>query len=249
MVLTPQRKRVVLTARDKELFNYLISNKVATVKQIQRDVFLNCSVQGVHKRLAKLQSYKFISANYVKELNGALVYSVSKEGYRKVFGGEGMFPSPPLRSGSILHDLWLLEIRQRLSGFKMVEKVFSENDLQLEGNSHDETLVAIREVQADGAVVLHVDNRKVFFALEYEASLKFFRRYKDFFLRYNLEDQIAAVLFVAADKTLQKKIMVREQTLNSNSSGKIFYLSWEDVQPDSRVWTFQNVFGDTLKVS
>lgn len=249
MVLTLQRKRVVLTARDKKLFNYLLRNKVATVKQIQRDVFLNCSVQGVHKRLAKLQSYKFLCANYVKELNGALVYSVSKEGCREVFGGEGIFPSPPLRSGSILHDLWLLEIRKRLSEFKMVEKVFSENDLQLGDNSHDETLEAIRDVQADGAVILRVDNQKVFFALEYEANLKFFRRYKDFFLRYNLEDQIEAVFFVAADKILQKKIMARERALNSNSPGKIFYLSWEDVQSERGAWIFQNVFGDTLEVN
>ena len=248
-MLARQRKRVVLTARDKKLFNYLLRNKVATVKHIRRDVFLNCSAQGVHKRLSKLQSYKFICANYVKELNGSLVYSLSKEGYQEVFGGEGVFPSPPLRSGSILHDLWLLEIRKRLSEFKMVEKVFSENDLQLGDNSHNETLEAIGDVQADGAVVLSMANQKMFCALEYEASLKFFRRYKDFFLRYNLEDQIEAVLFVTADKTLRKKIMAREQTMNGNSPGKIFYLSWEDVQPESNAWTFQNAFGDTLEVS
>lgn len=48
------KTNVEITPRDRKLFKYLFTNKIATNEQIRLDVFNNSSKQVVHRRLDKL---------------------------------------------------------------------------------------------------------------------------------------------------------------------------------------------------
>ena len=78
-----KNKRVVLNHRDRELFNYLYQVKVATAKQIRRDVFDDVSLTVIYRRLKKLIRKKYIQRiPFFDGKKNISAFSLSKTGFK-----------------------------------------------------------------------------------------------------------------------------------------------------------------------
>jgi len=122
----------VVTERDRNLFDYLFENKVATVEDIRHDIFNNASKALVYKRLGKLERSELIQRSaYSLEDKLFHVYSVTEKSYERfiVIIKEDI-RRRQLKSDTIEHDLALVDIKRRLKKLVRIKNYFSENQLQ-----------------------------------------------------------------------------------------------------------------------
>ena len=224
------KKRVVITERDEKLFHYLFFNKVATNCHLQRDIFSGSSKQAVHHRLDKLIKAGFIEATYLRETGNRLVYSLSKKSLLKFIGQSIDLKRMQRKSSSIAHDLELLEIKRALTNLRFVDDYFTENAL-IAGifDDDEQEIQEIRVANPDAIVKVSVAKTSYFFPLEYEASAKFYKRYGQLIDRYYFMDEVKAVLFIAKNLSIQKKVAQVERKKHPGRSGKFFYCLYQNL--------------------
>lgn len=228
---------------EKELFRYLFNNKVATSLQISRDIWKSSiSHQALYKRLNLLIKAKFIEANYHKELGGRLVYSLHCHAMRELGLVQSKLARQQLKSDSVLHDLALNDIRQCLTGFESIHECYTENALRSGIELlDDESLMEFKKFNFDAVVKVHKQNEFVYLPLEFERSLKFDSRYRQYFKKLYCENQIKAILFVAQTKKILEHIQSLERISAKNYWPKTFYLLVDDLFKPSESVSFSNL--------
>ncbi len=167
---------VVITERDKKIFQFLFENKVATALQITNSFFENNSPKTAYRRLLYLaragwlrKEGKFLSDRLIH------IYGIADKTYEKyVHNEEVNGRKEQLKSNSIEHDLALVDIRLAFKKNQAVQKVYSENNLQsCYGFSKSDEFRDIVSLQSDGAVELLIHGKYRFIVpIEYEASFK-----------------------------------------------------------------------------
>lgn len=236
---------------EKKLFSYLFINKVATSKQIARDLYNQISHQALYKRLNQLIKLKLIEATYHKELCGSLVYNLTPLAASKYLGlskTKGM--RMQLKSQAILHDLDLLDLRCRLKQLSIVEKVYSENLLLSHFELQDEeVLTSFRDFHFDGVLKILSQNQSYFLPLEYERSVKFASRYESYFKRIYANNAIQGLLFICKDENILKLLRSKEEQFAKEILRKVFYANLSDVLNSQNSVSFENLNREKIILS
>lgn len=242
-------KKPMIHIRDveKNLFTHLFLNKVSTSAQIQRDIYQGISHQALYKRLNLLIGLGYVSANYHKELGGRLVYSLSPKGFTEFVAGKTAKDfRMQLQSNSIEHDLDLADIRSKLSKFQMVTGYYTENFIQSRIESQDEEkLNGFKGINFDAVVKVNKDGKDHLLPLEYERTLKFISRYKDYFKKIYSRQEVAAILYICSNQSVLEKIQKYEQTAINNNWPKVFYSTLDEILKSNSV-TFYNLKRESI---
>lgn len=231
---------------DIKLFEYLYSYKVATADRIARDIYREISHQALYKRLNKLINLGFLEGRYVKELRGKLIYNITVKTFKEhISSGEKV--RIQLKTENICHDLGLLDIGQRIKRFAGVTNFIPENLLRSNVEVVNQGEIdLIRKLYPDAIIETKINNENFTFAIEYERSMKFHRRYTPFFKKYYATFKIDAVLLIYSKKTIKEKLMEKERAFLENRSPKFFYISIDKFTNDSEKLIFNNINGEKL---
>ncbi|PIP91230.1 MAG: hypothetical protein COW01_06150 [Bdellovibrionales bacterium CG12_big_fil_rev_8_21_14_0_65_38_15] len=211
-------KKVIINHRDRDLFNYLYEVKVASEKQIRRDVYKEVTKTVVYRRLKKL-----IKASYLKRFlyfdgkRTISAYSLSKSSLRKFILGNRSDEDTIKRclSDSIEHDIALVDIRHRFLSSRKIVDYFSENVLLSDAsfvNSNE--FNEFKRLHSDGMIVYKFDDESIYkLAVEYEHTLKYTPRYERLFADYENANHVVAILYICRDEKVLKRIKKIVQSL------------------------------------
>ena len=122
--------KLAITKRDEALFLYLFQNKIASFKQIRRDLFHNIAIQTVYRRTGKLRKGGWIEVTpYMHGKKVSSYFGITKKCFDKKLKKHMEVRHGPLKSDSIIHDLRLNDIRGFFLSKKAVSSYFTENEL------------------------------------------------------------------------------------------------------------------------
>lgn len=238
-----KRNQILINYRDRELFNYLYEVKVATREQINRDVFKGVSKTVIYRRLKKL-----IERNYLKRglyFNGrraVCVYSLSKTALRLfIFSKESdEFAIKRCFSDSIEHDILLNDIRHRLLSCEHILDYYSENVLASNAPIvEDKKFEAFKRLHSDGLIFIQKAEKTLHFAVEYEHSLKYTKRYERLFFDYHFERDVDGVLYICGSEKVLKRVKDAELKVSKNEDQKVCFALLQDILNDSEMLQFK----------
>jgi len=232
--------RIVIRDIDLKLFYYLYAYKVATADRIVRDIYQSISHQALYKRLNKFIHHGYLQASYVKEIRGKLVYSLTAKAFQE-YVSDNDKARCQLKSENIWHDLALLDLGEIFKTLPGLQFYVAENILRSSVELIEfENLKTIQRLHPDALLKIKLHGKEFIFAIEYERSLKFHKRYRPFFDKYQATDDVDAVLLVTKDEKLTNRLMDKERLLFGNSDSKIFYSTFENIQSAKSKLTFTN---------
>lgn len=235
--------KLQLTKRDMLLFEYLHCYKVATFKQIRRDV-LRAGMSTAWERLNKLRLHGMIACKGSDHRGDkSLIFSLATNGHKHLLS---TFPQKYLwhryKSNSIEHDLRLLDIRMFLKQKKLVTEYWTENQLQtLQKVSDNDQLSLFRMFNFDA--LLKLDNglgNRLFCGVEFESSIKARSDYiKKFSLVYG-QQFLKAVLYICENENVERALRKVEQSMELQGEKKLFYIQYAKLRTGEKSVTFRN---------
>lgn len=232
-----------LTERDICILTFLHQHKVATTKQILRDVF-KANTGTARKRLQSLRLNGFIeSIGRDEDGDKSIIYSISKKSFNflaRVYPELCFIKS--YRSSSIDHDLRLLEIRKALTSKKLVTGYWPENVLKTSRVAiEDMNLHPFRSLNVDAVVKLeNAQGKKIFCAVEYEASLKSKSEYMAKMSEIYSSPYIKFVLYITRTQEIEARLKKSEQDFAPKGEKKIYFAQLKKVTSESSIVTFTN---------
>ncbi len=244
-------KHCQLTERDINILSFLHQHKVATTKQILRDVF-KANTGTARKRLQILRLNGFIeSVGRDEDGDKSIIYSISKRSFNFLarFYPEMCFIKS-YRSSSIVHDLRLLEIRKALTSKKLVTGYWPENVLKTSQVAiEDRNLQPFRSLNVDAVVKLeNSQGKKIFCAVEYEASLKSKSEYLAKMSEIYSSPFIRFVLYITSTEEIEARLKKSEQEFAPKGEKKIYFAQFKKVTIENSVLTFTNQDSHFLEV-
>lgn len=243
------KKGIVITKRDEKLFRYLFVNKVATVVDIQKDIFNLICLKTVHRRLMRLSNEKFIEAQAQREYGNRMIYSLSKKGLKEYIADEKSLKRIQLKSDSINHDLAVLSIKRRFKTFKMVNGFYSENLFRSGMMDEIGEIKNLKELRPDAILKIEIAKKTLFLPIEYEASMKYSNRYDKILRKYYLSTYVPAVIFISKFNSIQKKVLQKEANKYSKGGHKFYYITEEDVFSNTTRLKLSNNQKEVLLIS
>lgn len=240
--------KLVITERDRKLFQYLFENKIASRRQITRDIFVNISKQTINRRLQKLRDNKYLNVHTVLLKNiVTFVYFVTPKGIREIKDQyRHLITGKTLKSNSPYHDLNLVDIRFQMNRLGLVNNYFSENVLQCcEEFSWSDSFKHFVNLNCDGVMELKTPKGPFLVALEYDFSDKSAERYRSKLLEYYVSLDIRVVLYICENKFIYNLLKRIDQEVCENGfKSKIFYCLRKNIHNCAKGITFTNINND-----
>ena len=232
---TKRKIKYTITKNDLHLLYYLLVNKVASRKQINRDVYRGYWPQNTRKRLCKLKSDNLIKVKRPISTwkDQTLIYSLTSKGLQQI----SSYINAPLikkrlESNSIEHDLNLVDIRQILKSKGFVNKYFTENQIHNEARFYeDENLAIFNQLRFDALIEYSRDFKERFFIpIQYERMEKSKERYKKILSDFYLESSIPAIIYITDNSKVENVIKEIENKIEpSKEDQKLFYGRLQDL--------------------
>ncbi len=248
------RNNSAFTISDLKLLKYLLSNKVASRKQINRDIYLTHKPQSVRYRLKKLNGLGFIKAYrpYASRNDQSNIYSLTSKGLQYIMS---QLNSPltmnRITSDSIEHDLDLVDIKQFFKSKNYILRYFTENQIHNEASfNEDDDLKIFNQLKFDALIEYSKDLvNKGLIPIQYERMGKSKKRYEKIITDYYCERSISMIIYILADQHT-KKIMqeVEKKIQKGKEAFKIFYGSSSDLTGNHRLTKFYNQNGKVIEV-
>ena len=241
----------MINFNNRELFSYLYEVKVATAKQINRDVFNKVGKAAVYVRLKRLIGKKYIQRisffDGKRHLSG---YSLSKTGLRKfIFGKktEDEWLVKRCMSDSVEHDLVLCDIRHLFLNLGRVKDFVTENVLRSTADFvRTDEFKPFREISCDGVVVIEGKEKVFYLAVEYEHTLKYTPRYEDMIRSYHIEDDIHGTFFICKDKRILKKVSKLEKKQTFVRKGNFYFAVLDELLSNPKSIDFYDCDGKKI---
>ena len=242
---------LVLTPRDIEFFKYLHSCKVATTKQINRDIF-KASRIACHERLKKFHKKDFVlKLSSQWEIDRSYVFSLSPKGMKVIkFNLESILDGKRFKSDSIAHDLKLVNIKNIFSKFKMVKDYITENQLQTYDLSFwEDDLSSMKEMRVDAvAWIQDIGKPKLMIPIELEISTKAASEYLNKITEIYYQSEIKFLFYICDSKETEKKIKKIERDFIKDQRKKIFYSTYKDILSHNGEISFTNLDEESIKL-
>ncbi len=210
---------------------YLCS--VSTVKQLRRDAFDNCSLTFAYRKMREFERAGFVERVYFNNQGRhTMAYTLTMKGFREfILEEESEKPlAKKFRPQSLLHELALVDIRHAFGQLSVVKNYYTEN-LILSGSDHfdSEKLKKAILLRPDAIVELVREGKSYFFAIEYEASLKYSGHIKRKMNNYYDCRDLTGVIFITKGRPIQKSLLAIEEQGNARFNPKIFYATLDEV--------------------
>lgn len=239
---------LIIMGRDIQLFEYLHACKVATTKQINRDIFKTCHAT-CYQRLQKYLEKKFLKVVPTdRQRDQSYAYEVTKKGENIIKANiRDLLCGDRFRSNSVAHDLTLVDIRNVLMSKNDVKEYFTENQIQTYKDFRTENdLIPFQKLQCDaGIMIQRGEMDPLYIGIEYESSVKSRSRYLDKIgkLYYNGP---ACLIYICKDKSLIKKLKKIETIHLKNRAPKIFYITLSEFLESKESVTFTRQDGKII---
>ena len=242
------RREEILSERRLNILNHLFAFSVSTMEQIRRDVLKNCSTSFAYYEMGRLEKCGYVDRMaFFRNGRAKGAYALTPKGFGYCFFEEDGPPCKKYRPGSLLHDLELVDIAHRLKKSSAVQKYYTENELFAKRASlleKDEK--EIFDLAPDALIELKRDGKSYFFAVEYEASLKYKDRAEDKINRYYDCPELYGCLLICKTKQLVDRMKAVERKENPQSKEKIYYGILEEVKENKGEMTFFGMNGAKL---
>lgn len=229
--------------KDREIMYFLFKNKIATSQAIKDSLFPNFGLRGLNLRIRRLIDEKYVERRYVSGIDyrPVSVVNLTPKGYKFFNDDYRSVKGIKLRSDKLDHDLMLLKVREHFSKIKNIENVWSENEIIINSDFHDDKhFDELNKVHSDAAIEVKWKNESFVLAVEYEASIKKSSRYHDKFISYYQKPSIAAVLYICATKRIYNTLIKLENKYNDSSKSKIYYIEINDFLKSKKIFPFLN---------
>jgi predicted transcriptional regulator len=242
---------LIIMRRDIRLFEYLHACKVATTKQINRDIF-KTGHATCYQRLQKYLEKKCLQVVPTdRQRDQSYAYEVTKKGEKIIKANiRDLLCGDRFRSNSISHDLTLVDIRNILMSKSDVKEYYTENQIQTYKDFRTEKdLIPFQELQCDaGIMIQRGDNNPLYIGVEYELSAKSRSRYLDKIgsLYYNGP---VYLIYICKDKSLIKKLKKIETIYIKNRTPKIFYITLSELLESNGSVTFTRQDGKSITLN
>jgi len=245
--MQPKIKGVVIKEVDKKLFKYLHAVKVATYKQITRDIYQEYKLKSVVNRLNKLEDNKLIAGYRSRQLNNCKVVHLTNTGFKMfVCNEESKFVK--LKSESVLHDLDLVDIRYNLLKSPRICSYYTENQLQAWGSYlHDGKLSPLLGMNFDGVVEIQFKKSVMFIPVEYEKYEKYSLRYEVRLKKLHSSDEVPIIFYVCKTKEILNRLWYLERKLLKGRKPKLFLKLLTEFKEDKSL-VFTNCNNDSLAI-
>ena len=241
---------LIITRRDVQLFEYLHACKVATIKQINRDIFQTSRVT-CYQRIKKYQEKKFIKAIGVFQNDiHCFAYEVTPKGEKIIKANlRGIMSGNRFRSNSIEHDLFLVDIKNIFASKKMVKAYYTENQIQTYFDFRsEENLQPFQEMQTDACLILQKnDFDPIHVALELELSVKATERYRQK-IREAYYLNIFGIIYICKDNFLIKKLQKIDEEVREERRTKIYFSTLDEILSSQEELTFYCHDGTSLPI-
>ncbi len=240
--------KILITGRDVLLFEYLHACKVATTKQINRDIF-KTSHSTCYQRLKKYEERKFLKVVPTdRSLDQSFAYEVTNKGEKIVKSNfRDLISGDRFRSNSVAHDLTLVDIRNILMRKKVVKEYYTDNQIQTYKDFRTEDhLIPAQELQLDAVMKLKKgDLNPIWVGLEFESSAKAISRYQDKIMQYYYRGP-PFLVYICEDRSLENKVKKVESIYIKEKTPKIFYLTLKELLESKESVTFTRQDGQSL---
>lgn len=237
----------VFTDRHETILKYLFRNKVATYRQLHDDLFASVKKSVVSRHLGKLMNDKRITKSLVSvQGKYTQVYSLDDGAIELIENcNKEEMVRHQLQSGTIEHDIHLVELRRKLSRSCSVINYHSENELQcMPEYRADMKFAPFIQLKSDAVIEVPLKKGPALVPVELEISQKSSARYDDKILEYYKHPSIRGVLFVAGNTAIENMVRKSEEETRRQSAPKFFYAQLNRVLTAEKEITFQNLSGE-----
>lgn len=246
-----KKKSLLITKRDKAIFKGLYEQRTLLERHIREKYFPNrCPTAATH-RLGKLVKNGYLVKNYALMGNQKFVHYFLKEKALACIKDELEFAikRPCLKSSSVVHDLALVDIRERLEKCQMVKEVFTENILQTTDCTGRRKLdTAFISLNTDLLAHLKTKKGEYWIPIEWERSHKSESQLVDKLADYYLFPDIQAVFYICQNDNIRKAVFRCEKKLGKGFHPKVFTCLLENVLENNGEIHFKNASGGIFKL-
>lgn len=243
--------RLLLGRRDINFFIFLHTSKAATSKQIHREVF-GKALTNFYKKMRLYRKLKLVNRlTGADSFNSCGVFELTKKGFNIVRANKKSVIHHRYRSNSILHDLFLVEIRHILRGRNLVMHYLTENQIQTSADFDTEKgLVDFKRLHCDALMVVKSpkNDSQIKVALEFELSDKSMNDYRKKLSDYYNSGSIHAVLFICKDSQTEARIKKVESEINKSGKHRAYFLRYEMLQEATLPIIFEAQDGSIVQV-
>ena len=211
--------------QDLALLKYLHAVKVATYKQIHRDIYPEYSFRSVRNRVIKLSHHGLVSGNHDRlGLIDGKSLSLTKKGFTQ-FVSNGEETRIELKSEALQHDIDLVDIRASFLRIPRFLEYHTENQIQTWWQlSHDDLAKkSMVHINSDALALVSFKKDNLWVAIEYESAAKSAARYEPVVKKYYANQDITLILYVCSEQCILNKIMKAEKQLYDSEYPKFFY--------------------------
>ena len=245
-------RKEVLSERRLEIAQYLFKFSVSTIEQIRRDIFKGGALTFIYKEMRHLEKQGFVNRVYfVRKGRAKGAYMLTQKGLKAiVLQSEEKLATEKFRPFSIAHDLELVDIAFAFQKFGIIKNYWTEN--QIVSNPErlrDEDLWQIDSLRPDALMKLEGREGRDFFAIEYEATLKYLDGIRSKVNRYYDCKEVFGAFFICKSKKIANAFKSVEKKYYAKNSPKIFYVTLEEFKKTQDVLIFFDRNDEDLQIS
>ena len=150
-----------------------------------------------------------------------------------------------IQSASIEHDVYLVDLRRRISKCSMIQKYYTENMLKCLPDCKDIVgLSPFISLRSDAVTQVALKSGLEWIPVEFELTQKTASRYEEKVTQYYKWPEIRGVLYISANASIAQAVSKMERIVMRERTPKFFYAQFKDVLSASNEITFQNVQGE-----
>lgn len=210
------RRGVILQERDFEILRTLYESSVISFSQVKDRHFRTTNIQTASNRMGRLSKGGFLKSYRLGLViyqgvprQVSRVYSIATLGIQALASrfpnSVQRFDPVPLQSYSLVHDLLLNDVHEKLREENQGRRLVNTKNLKIIPSRMDQ----IPDLVMEG------ENGELCHAVELELSMKSSRRYREIVTNYRLSSRWKRVLFICAGDSIESKI---RSTLSGPSS-------------------------------
>jgi len=242
--------KLIIGQRDIDCFLFLHTHKVATAKQIHREVFKNAKT-NFYKKLRLYEKLKLVNRmTGAKDFDLSGVYELTKKGFNVVRANKGeLIAHQRYKSNSSYHDLFLVDLRYNIMNRQNVTRYLTENQIQTRADFDTEKgLVDFKRFHSDALMLLKSNNSETYLkvAIEFELSDKSIKDYIKKLSDYYSSGDVHAVFYICNDKTTEARIKKSELEVYKGNKNKIYFIALEKLQTRNQSVTFHSQNGSSI---
>lgn len=245
--MNPRKPGLVFTKRHQALIHYLFRNKVATYKQIHEDLFADVKKSVVSRHLGKLLKDKRVTKSLFS-LKGKFTqtYALDERSADFLdFCNQEEMARHQIQSGTVEHDLHLVDLRRRFIKSPSVLAYHSENEMQcLPEYRKDLRFAPFIELKSDAVIEVPLKKGPTLVPVELELSQKVMSRYEEKISDYYKWPEIRGVLFISGTRGIEEMVRHCEQEKKAEGSSKFFFTSLQEVMAAEKEVTFTSISGE-----